>query len=778
MKRTLPLGIASLVLAGASLLGQVPPAYQVDPLWPKPLPNHWLLGSVTGVAVDAQDHIWVVHRGYDSMTRAPRSAPRRRRRPPTTCCVPAPPVLEFDAAGNLVGHWGGPGDKYEWPVSPGGIAVDAKGAVWITAAGPPEIPGSANALAAPGAGGAGAGAARRRPGRGTGSGAPPKPQDAHVLKFSRTGEFLLQIGKAGEAGDNDSTTGLNRPAGLSVDAAGNEVYVADGFGNRRVAVFDATTGAYKRHWGAPATSRSRRSAASKSRRTAGLRLRSRQQPRPGVRQDRQARSRKAWSRATTKGTGSVWDMAFSNDAQQRFLFVADGHDQKIFILRRDTLAVVGSFGDGGRYPGTFYSVGSVAVDSKGNVYTGENSRGQARAEIHPEKRGTLNDKCQMANAKASPRRLDRSPLPLLALGLIERSLEQRAAAQAKTAVMAPRFEVDPLWPKPLPNHWVLGQAIGLSVDPQDHVWIVHRDNLLGANEAAASENPPVASCCVKAPPVLEFDPAGHGRRPLGRAAAKAMTGRSRITASRSITRATSGSAATSGPTRTLLKFTRAASSSMQFGKPGQNKGSNDTENFGRPAKIFIDAKANEAYIADGYGNKRVVVIDADTGKFKRYWGAYGNKPDDTNFGAYDPDGAADQAVPHAGALRRALQRRPRLRVRPAERSHPGLQAGRQVRQGGLRRDQHARRRLGVGHRVLEGSAAEVPVPRRRQEREDLRHAARDDGDPHDASATAAGSPGSSSPCTASRSTRRATSTPPRPTRAGACRSSSTRDSHR
>src|SRR6185436_10772065 len=121
---------------------------------------------------------------------------------------------------------------YDWPVSPGGIAVDAQ-SVWITAAGPPQIPGSGSATA----------------GRGRGAGgtaAPPKPEDAHVLKFSRKGEFLLQIGKAGATGDNDSTTGLNRPSHVAIDSAANEVYVADGFVNRRIVVFDAKTGAYKR----------------------------------------------------------------------------------------------------------------------------------------------------------------------------------------------------------------------------------------------------------------------------------------------------------------------------------------------------------------------------------------------------------------------------------------------------------------------------------------------------------------------------------------------------
>jgi DNA-binding beta-propeller fold protein YncE len=224
---------------------------------------------------------------------------------------------------------------------------------------------------------------------------------------------------------------------------------------------------------------------------------------------------------------------------------------------------------------------------------------------------------------------------LLALGLIERSLEQRAAAQAKSTVMAPRFEVDPLWPKPLPNHWVVGQAIGLTIDPQDHVWIVHRDNLIGPNEAAAGENPPLASCCVKAPPVLEFDPAGNLVGHWGGPG----EGYDWPESNHGITIDHKGNVWIGGNVGTdsqLLKFTRDGKFLVQYGKPGQNQGSNDTENFGRPAKIFIDAKNNEAYIADGYGNKRVVVIDADTGKFKRYWGAYGNKPDDTNMGPYDP----------------------------------------------------------------------------------------------------------------------------------------------
>jgi hypothetical protein len=223
---------------------------------------------------------------------------------------------------------------------------------------------------------------------------------------------------------------------------------------------------------------------------------------------------------------------------------------------------------------------------------------------------------------------------LLALGVIERALERSASAESR--IMAPRFEVDPFWPKPLPNHWVLGQVIGATVDDQDHVWIVHRDNLLGANEAAASQNPPTASCCVKAPPVLEFDPAGYVVGHWGGPA----EGYDWPASNHGITVDYKGNVwigANEGSDAHVLKFTKAGKFLLQIGKPGRSKGSNDTENFGRAAKIFVDAKTNEAYIADGYGNRRVVVIDAETGRFKRYWGAYGHRPDDTSLGNYDPN---------------------------------------------------------------------------------------------------------------------------------------------
>jgi DNA-binding beta-propeller fold protein YncE len=382
MKRSLYICAAFVVLLIACGAGQIvfkqttaaqgrggvqAPIFKVDPLWPKPLPNHWVLGSVTGVAVDAQDHIWITHRGADSLGNNEKGAILN---PPTGCCVPAPQVLEFDQAGNLVSHWGGPGEGYEWPQSTGGGAIDHKGNVWIAAAGLPE----------PVAG------------RGAAPTTPPRPQDAHVLKLSRTGKFLLQIGRAGKVEGSDSKTGLNRPAGARIDPATNEAYVAD-TGNRRVVVFDADTGAYKRHWGAygekpddaslgpydpnaPAAKQFRTVSCVAISKDGLVYVCDRQNDRIQVFRKDGKFVKEAFVSKTTLGDGSVWDIAFSHDPQQRFLYVADGHDKKIFILRRETLEVVSSFGSGGRMPGQFYGVGSIAVDSKGNVYTGETYEGK------------------------------------------------------------------------------------------------------------------------------------------------------------------------------------------------------------------------------------------------------------------------------------------------------------------------------------------------------------------------------------------------------------------
>jgi hypothetical protein len=342
------------------------PTFQVDPLWPKPLPNHWILGSVTGVWVDAQDHIWLVHRGLASLTA--RTEAGLATDPPTAeaCCAPAPPVLEFDQAGTLISHWGGPGQGYEWPRTPAGIALDGKGNVWIA--------GTAPQPAAVGGG-------------------PLPRQDSQLIKFTRAGKFLLQIGLANKSEGSYSETTLDRPATVAVDSASNEVYVADGHGNRRVVVFDGNTGAYKRHWGAygeppteapvgnydpdkPPVRQFRTVSCVRIGKDGLVYVCDRRNDRIQVFKKDGTFVKEAFVAKSTLGEGAVWDVAFSADSQQRFLYVADGSNQKVWVLSRDTLDVVSSVGAGGRWPGHFYGVGNVAVDSKGNLYTGETYEGK------------------------------------------------------------------------------------------------------------------------------------------------------------------------------------------------------------------------------------------------------------------------------------------------------------------------------------------------------------------------------------------------------------------
>jgi DNA-binding beta-propeller fold protein YncE len=415
MKRSFTNGGLALVMLIAAGAGQIAaqrggaataaPKLEVEALWPKPFPvaKHWILGSVTGVAVDAQDHVWVVHRGVDSL--------QNNEKGPTlepwasSCCFSAPQVLEFDAAGTLLASWDPKtGSGYDWPANPSGIAVDAQGNVWIGSGLPtPSLApaGRGGARGAPAAGrgdapaGAAAGArggdaaAAQGAGRGRGTAGPPPPADAQVLKFSKDGKFLLQIGKGGKTEGSDSTTGFNRPGALTVD--GGELFVADGFGNHRIAVFDANTGTFKRSWGAygekptdadPGAYDPNGAPAKQFHTLSCVKIAKdgmvyvcdRQNDRIQVFQKDGKFLKEAFVSKTTTGDGSVWDVAFSPD--QKLLYVADGHDKKVWILDRATLETIGSFGDGGRYPGHFYGVGSVAVDSKGNVYTGETYEGK------------------------------------------------------------------------------------------------------------------------------------------------------------------------------------------------------------------------------------------------------------------------------------------------------------------------------------------------------------------------------------------------------------------
>jgi len=366
------LGVGSLVLerrAGVQAAGVQAPRFEVDPMWPKPLPNHWLLGMTIGVSVDAQDHIWIIHR---QGSLEPKEIYSVTNPPGASCCLPAPPVLEFDEEGNLLGHWGGPGQGYDWPVSNHGITVDYKGNVWIGGNG-------RGAQAAP--------ANEQLPGGGAWN-------DNMVLKFTQDGKFLMQIGHPGQSKGSNDLENLKAPAKMFIDQATNELYVADGYANHRVIVFDADTGKYKRHWGAyghkpddtslgpynpdaPPAQQFRNPVHCVELANDGLLyVCDRSNDRIQVFKKDGTFVKEVFIAKRTLGDGSVWDIAFSKDPKQTYLYLADGANEKVYIILRDTLEILTSFGDGGRQPGEFYAVHSIAADSKGNIFTTETYRGQ------------------------------------------------------------------------------------------------------------------------------------------------------------------------------------------------------------------------------------------------------------------------------------------------------------------------------------------------------------------------------------------------------------------
>ena len=210
------LGLSSTLLerrAAAQAKGAVQaPRFEVDPLWPKPLPNKWILGQTIGVSVDAQDHVWIIHRAGSL---EPGEVHATTNPPTAQCCAPAPPILEFDAAGNLVGHWGGPGQGYDWPDSNHGITVDYKGNVWIG--------GNGRGAAAPAAGRGQPAAGQNRQQDESQVGGVQSFNDNMVLKFTRDGKFLMQIGKPRSSKGSNDLANLRLPAKTFLDKDTNEL---------------------------------------------------------------------------------------------------------------------------------------------------------------------------------------------------------------------------------------------------------------------------------------------------------------------------------------------------------------------------------------------------------------------------------------------------------------------------------------------------------------------------------------------------------------------------
>jgi hypothetical protein len=220
---------------------------------------------------------------------------------------------------------------------------------------------------------------------------------------------------------------------------------------------------------------------------------------------------------------------------------------------------------------------------------------------------------------------------IIAAAMISACIAMAAAAEV------PKFEVDPFWPKPLPNNWTLGQVAGVAVDERDHVWIMQRPRSLSRLEAAAAQKPRRAKCCVPAPPIIEFDPEGNVVQAWGGEGAGYQWPKQEHGI-----RVVGDSVWFGGNHKDdgfLLKFTRDGKFVKQLGKAGPRKGDQDTTQLGQPADFWIDAAANELYVADGYGNHRIIVFDATTFAYKRHWGAYGKVPaPEANATSSDPGG--------------------------------------------------------------------------------------------------------------------------------------------
>ncbi len=366
-RSTLIIALAAILALAALFIGQdrmertpqaarsdqLVPHFEVDPFWPQPLPNQWLLGRTIGIAVDARDHIYVVHRDTPDMFMNQELGLDLGL---ASCCTAAPPILEFDPDGNLINAWGGPVEngEYVWPESNHGIEVAPNGDVWIG---------------------------------GNGS------ADSHILVFSREGDYIRTIGEPGNLPDSNSTAHFSRVAEIAIDASANEAYIADGYGNRRVVVLDAATGEFKNFWGAYGNQPDDEA---DNTYIPGEPLP--QQFRPPVHCaepssdgllyvcDRGADRIQVFRRdgtfvkeglvAPATLSGSTWDIAFSRDPEQAFIYLADGSNMLVHVLDRESLEVLYTFGDGGRQPGLFFGTHSIVTDSAGNIYTTETYEGK------------------------------------------------------------------------------------------------------------------------------------------------------------------------------------------------------------------------------------------------------------------------------------------------------------------------------------------------------------------------------------------------------------------
>jgi hypothetical protein len=403
--------IAGAWLLGANQVAQAAdtavqaPKFEVDPLWPKPLPNNWVIGQTIGLAVDAQDNVWIIHR--PASLEAKESYLTRKE---SDCCTAAPDVLAFDSDGNLIHSWGKVAGK-DWPTSNHGITVDSKGNVWLggNGAGQPGPPAGSNEQFAAARGGARPPAPAAAPGATAAPGSASANQaypgaavpgvrtyhDSFILKFTADGKYLGQIGTANGSKGNADTDNVRGVAQIRFDPKTNELIAADGYGNRRVSVWDPDSLKHKRSWGAygktatdegpqgryspdaaPAQQFRNPVHCAEPSKDGLIYVCDRVNDRIQVFKTDGTYVKEVFIEKETLGDGSVWEIAFSRDPQQKYMYIADGANEKIHVLDRESMKEIYSFGGGGRQPGQFYALHSIVTDSKGNIYTTETYRGQ------------------------------------------------------------------------------------------------------------------------------------------------------------------------------------------------------------------------------------------------------------------------------------------------------------------------------------------------------------------------------------------------------------------
>ncbi len=311
------------------------PQFRVDPFWPNTLPNNWILGQVAGVAIDEDDNVWIVQR---PLTLTEDESGASLDPPRSKCCVAAPPVIAFDPEGNVVRAWGGAGDGYDWPTNEHGIQIGPDGNIWLG--------GNGNT-------------------------------DGMVLKFTPEGEFLLQIGKSGPPAGSAEIDQLGRPANLAFDAEAREVYVADGYANHRIIVFDVDSGAFKRMWGAYGNTPSDEALplynpdapqfanpvhCVKLGENGLVYVCDRSNNRLQIFEKDGTFLRQFVFEEASQGSGSVWDMEFWPRNNQAFLLVVDGTNNEVHVANIADGNVTASFGHSGRNAGDFHWVHTAVTN--------------------------------------------------------------------------------------------------------------------------------------------------------------------------------------------------------------------------------------------------------------------------------------------------------------------------------------------------------------------------------------------------------------------------------